>query len=124
MQQVYREGETISAIPNTVIDDAEKLGLEPIYKANSGEESIIDQELDICNRVYETATYDMRRVFVTIKKHSVNKPSHYLQILRLFNANEIEEMKQVAYVIYTLNEFKELSQTLGDFMFVDKFKKD
>ena len=28
-------------------------------------------------------------------------------------------MKQVAYVNYTLNEFKELSQILGDFMFVE-----
>ena len=28
-------------------------------------------------------------------------------------------MKQVAYVKYTWKEFKELSQTLGDFMFVE-----
>ena len=28
-------------------------------------------------------------------------------------------MKQVAYVNYTLNEFKELSQILEDFKFVD-----
>ena len=28
-------------------------------------------------------------------------------------------MKQVAYVNYTLNEFKELSQILGDFMFAE-----
>ena len=28
-------------------------------------------------------------------------------------------MKQVAYVNYTLKEFKKLSQSLGDFMFVE-----
>ena len=28
-------------------------------------------------------------------------------------------MKEVAYVNYTLNDFKELSQILGDFMFVE-----
>ena len=38
-QQVYlseKEGETISAIRNTVIHDAENLGLVPIYEAKSG----------------------------------------------------------------------------------------
>ena len=53
-QQVYlslKEGEAISASRNTVIQDAEKLGLVPIYKAKSRKESTMDQELDICNRV-------------------------------------------------------------------------
>ena len=76
----------------------------------------MDQELDICDRVNEIATYKTRRVCVTIKKYSVSKPP-YIQI-RLFTAKENEAMKQVAYVNYTLNEFKELSQNLGDFMFV------
>ena len=120
-QQVYlseKEGETISAIRNTVIHDAENLGLVPIYEAKSDKESIMDQELDICNRVYEIATYNTRRVCITIKKYHVGKPP-YIQI-RLFTAKENEAMKQVAYVNYTLNEFSELSQILGDFMFVDK----
>ena len=122
-QQVYfseKEGEAISAIRNTVIHDAENLGLVPIYEAKSGKESTRDQELDICNRIYEIATYDMRRVCVTIKKYSVSKPP-YIQI-RPFTAKEIEAKKQVAYVNYTLNEFKELSQILGDFMFVENCK--
>ena len=78
-QQVYfseKEGEAISAIRNTVIHDAENLGLVPIYETKSGKESTMDQELDICNRVYEIATYNMRRVCVTIKKYSVNKPPY------------------------------------------------
>ena len=122
-QQVYlseKEGEALSTIRNTVIYDAENLGLVPIYEAKSGKESTMDQELEICNRVYEKATYNMRRVCVTIKKYSVNKPP-YIQI-RLFTAKENEAMKQVAYVNYTLNEFKELSQILGDFLFVDNCK--
>ena len=44
------------------------------YEAKSGKESPMDQELDICNRVYEIATYNMRRVCVTFKKYNVNKP--------------------------------------------------
>ena len=62
----------------------------------------------------------MRRACVTIDKYSVKK-SPYIQI-RLFIAKENEAMKQVAYVNYTLNEFKELSQILVDFMFVDNCK--
>ena len=122
-QQVYlseKEGKAISAIRNTVIHDAENFGLVPIYEAKSGRESTMDQELDICNRVYEIAMYNMRRVGVTIKKYNVSKPP-YIQI-RLFTAKENEDLKQVAYVNYTLNEFKELSQILGDFMFVDNCK--
>ena len=110
-----KEGEALSTI-----HDAENLGLVPIYETKSGKETTKDQELDICNRVYEIATYNMRRVYVTIKKYNVNKPP-YIQI-RQFTAKENEAMKQVAYVNYTLNKFIELSQVLGDFMFVDNCK--
>ena len=73
-QQVYRsekEGEALSTIRNTVIHDAENLGLVPIYDSKSGKESTMDQELGVCNRVYGIATYNMRRVCVTINKNSV-----------------------------------------------------
>ena len=63
-----KEGEAISAKRNTVIHDAENLGLVPIYEAETGRESTMDQELDIYKRVYEIATYNMRRLCVTIKK--------------------------------------------------------
>ena len=80
----------------------------------------MDRELDICDRVYEIAAYNMRRMCVTIKKYNMNKPL-YIQI-QLFTEKEIKAMKQVAYVNYTLKEFKELSQILRDFMFVDNCK--
>ena len=121
-QQVYlseKEGEAISAIRNTVIHDAANLGLVPIYETKTGKDSTMDQELDICNRVYEIATYNIRRVWVTIKKYNVNKPP-YIQI-RLFTGKENEAMKQV-YVNYTSNELKELSEILRAFMFVDNSK--
>ena len=79
----------------------------------------MDQELANCNKVYDIATYNRRQVCVTIKKYNVNKPP-YIQI-RIFNAKKNEAMKQVAFVNYTLNEFKELSRVLGDFMFVENF---
>ena len=36
--------------------NAENLGLVPIYEAKSGKEPTMDQELEICNRVYKIAT--------------------------------------------------------------------
>ena len=44
----------------------------------------------------------------------MNNPP-YIQI-GLFTAKENEAMKQIAYVNYILNEFKELSQILKDFV--------
>ena len=119
-QQVYlgeKEGEAISAIRITVILDAENLGLVPILELTSEKNSTMDQELANCNKVYDIATYNRRQVCVTIKKCNINKPT-YIQI-RLFTAKEIEAMKQFAYVNYTLNDFKKLSQILGGFMFVE-----
>ena len=79
----------------------------------------MEQELANCHAVYDVVTYKKRRVCVTINKYSMNKPP-YIQI-RLFTAKENEVLKQVAYVNYTLNEFKELAQVLGDFMFVENY---
>ena len=110
-QQVYlseKEGEAISAIRNTIIHDAKNLGLVPINEAKSAKESTMDQELDICIRVYEIAKYNIRRVCVTIKKYSVNvnKPT-YIQI-RLSTAKQNEAMKQVVHL--ELGYLKEIRQ--------------
>ena len=96
----------ISAIRNTVIHDAENLGLVPVLERYSDKDSTMDQKLANCHAVYDVAIYKMRRVCVTIKKYNVNKPP-YIQI-RLFTAKENEVLKQVAYVNYALNELKEL----------------
>ena len=83
----------------------------------SGKESTMDQELDGCKKMFDIATHNRRQVCATIKKYNFTKPPH-IQI-RFFTAKEIEAMKQVAYVNYTLNEFKELSQIMEDIMFVE-----
>ena len=74
--QVYlgEKGERISAIRNTVIHDAENLGLVPLLEPNSDKDSTMQQELANCHAVYDIATYKKRRVCVTIKKYSVTKP--------------------------------------------------
>ena len=104
-QKVYpgeKEGERISAIRNTVIHDAENLGLNPVLEPYSDKGSIMEQELANCHAVYDLAIYKKKRACVTVKKYSVNK-SPDIQI-RLFTANENEVLKQVAFVNYTLNE--------------------
>ena len=96
-QQVYfgeKEGERISAIRNTVIHDAENLGLVPVWEFYSDKDSTMEQELANCHAVYDVATYKKRRMCVTIKKYSVNKPP-YIQI-QLFTAKENEVLKQIA----------------------------
>ena len=88
--KICEKEEAISAIRNTVILDAENLGLVRILEAKSGKGSTMDQELDVCKRLYEKATCNMRRVCVTLKKYNVNKPP-YFQI-RLFTAKDIETL--------------------------------
>ena len=104
--EVKKEEKAIWAFRNTVIHDAENLRLVPILELTSDKESTMDQELANCNKVYDIASYNRKPVCVTIKKYNFNKPPQ-IQI-RLFTAKENEAMTQVAYVNYTLNEFKEL----------------
>ena len=64
-QKVYpgeKEGEAISTIRNTVLHDAENLGLDPLLELSSDKESTMDQELANCSRVYDIATYKRRQV--------------------------------------------------------------
>ena len=64
-QQVYlseKEGKAISAIRNTVVNDAEKFGLVPILELTSDKESTMDQQIADCNKVYDIATYNRRQV--------------------------------------------------------------
>ena len=79
----------------------------------------MEQEFANCHAVCDVATNKKRRVCITIKKYSLNKPP-YIQI-RLFTAKENEVLNQVAYVNYTLNEFKEIVQVFWDFVFVEKY---
>ena len=111
-----KEGKRMSAIRNTAVQDAENLGLVPLLEPHSDKDSTMEQKPANCHAVYDVATYKKRRVCVTIKKYNVNKPA-YIQI-RLFTAKENDVLKQVAYVNYSLNEFKKLAQVLGDFLFV------
>ena len=60
----------------------------------------MEQVVANCHAVYDIATYKKRRVCVTIKKYSVNKPP-YVQF-QLFTAKDNADLKQVSYVNYTL----------------------
>ena len=77
----------------------------------------MDQELANCNKAYDKITYSRRQICVTIKTYIVIKLS-YNQIW-LIKAKEKGAIKQVAYVNYTLNQFKELYQSLKNFLFIE-----
>ena len=119
-RQVYlweKEVEAITANWKNDVHDAENLELVPVLEVTSKKESTKDQELVNCTKVYDRAVYYRRQICATIKKNKVNKPA-YFQI-RLFTAKENEALKQFAYINYTLNEFKDLSQILEHFMFAE-----
>ncbi|XP_063727293.1 thymosin beta-like [Symsagittifera roscoffensis] len=60
------------------------------------EKSTMDQELDICNRVYDLATFNMRKVCVTIKTYKVNKPPYNQQRLSKSFASSTQIEKEAA----------------------------
>ena len=120
-QQVYlgeKEGVSISAIRNTVIHDAETVGSVSVLEPYCDKDSTMEQKIANCHAVYDIAAYQKRKLCVTISNYSKNKPP-YIQI-RHFTAKENEVLKQVAYVNYALNDFKELTQVLVGFMYVEK----
>ena len=62
-QQVYlgaKEGESTSAIRNTVIHDAENLELVPVLGPYSDNDSTMEQELANCHAVSDVAIYKRR----------------------------------------------------------------
>ena len=64
----------MNTIGNTVLHNAENIGLVFLLKPYSDKDSTIEQELASFSAVYDIATYMKRKVFVTIEKFSVNKP--------------------------------------------------
>ena len=122
-QQVYigaKEGEAISAIRNTVIHNAENLRFVPTLELISDKDSTMDQELANCNKVYDIAAY----IEDKFGSRSRSTMLTNLPTLRFDSSlqKRMEAMKQVDYVNYTLNNFKELSQILGEFMSVENCK--
>ena len=73
-QQIYlgeKEGENISPKRNTIIHDADKLGLNTLLEPYSDKDSTMEQKLANCHAVYDIAIYKKRRVCATIKNYTV-----------------------------------------------------
>ena len=84
---------------------------QPQFDKNIGMEHVLEQ----CHKVREISIGRNRRLYVTFLQYIKDNPaSTYVQI-RLFCRKENNEFKQVTYVSYTLDEFKELIQNLKDF---------
>ena len=84
---------------------------QPQFDKNIGMEHVLKQ----CHKVREISIGRNRRLYVTFLRYIKDNPaSTYVQI-RLFCRKENNGFKQVTYVSYTLDEFKELIQNLKDF---------
>ena len=80
----------------------------------------MEQDIANCHAVYDVATYKKRRG--VCRNQEVQCEQATLHSDSTLHCKENEAMKQNADVNYILNEIQELSQILGDFMFVDSCK--
>ena len=84
---------------------------QPQFDKNIGMEHVLEQ----CHKVREISIGRNRRFYVTFFQYIKDNPaSTYVQI-RFFCRKDNNEFRQVTYVGYTLDEFKELIQNLKDF---------
>ena len=90
------------------------------YPTQFDKNPCMEDVLQRCLKVREVSRGQKRRLYVTsIQYVKENPASIYVQI-RLFCSKKNNEFKQVTYVSYTLDEFKELIQHLSDFSNIEK----
>ena len=58
---LVKKGERLSAKRNTVVHNAENLGLVPVLEPYSDKDSTMEQEFANCHAVYDVATYRKRK---------------------------------------------------------------
>ena len=76
--------------------------------------------LQRCHKVREVSIGQNRRIYVTFIQYVQENPASIYVQIRLFSRKENNEFKQVNYVSYNLDEFKELIQNLNDFSNIEQ----
>ena len=84
---------------------------QPQFDKNIGMEHVLEQ----CHKVREISIGRNRRLYNTFLQYIKDNPASTYVQMRLFCRKENNEIKQVTYVSYTQNEFKELTQNLKEF---------
>ena len=80
----------------------------------------MEDVLKRCHKVIEVSIGRNRRINVYFIQYVQENPASIYVQIRLFCRKENNEFKQVTYVSYTLDEFKELIQNLNDFSNIEQ----
>ena len=80
----------------------------------------MEDVLQRCHKFREVSIGRNRRTYVTFIQYVQENPVPIYVQIRLFCRKENNEFKQVTYVSYTLDEFKELIQNLNDFSNIEQ----
>ena len=80
----------------------------------------MEDVLQRCQKVRETSIGRNWRKKVTFIQYVQENPASIYVQIRLFCGKENIEFKQLTYVSYTLDEFKELIQNLNDFSNIER----
>ena len=84
---------------------------QPQFDKNISMEHVLEQ----CQKVREISIGRNRRLYFIFFQYIKDNPASIYVQIRLFWRKENNEFKQVTYVSYTLDEFKELIQNLREF---------
>ena len=98
-------------LKNNILDGELELSEHPTqFDKNPCMEDVLQR----CHKVREVSIGRNRRIYVTFIQYVQENPASIYVQIRLFCCKENNEFKQVTYVSYTLDEFKELIQNLND----------
>ena len=80
----------------------------------------MEDVLQRCHKFREVSIGETRRIYATFIQCVHSNPASIYVHIRLFCRKENNEFKQVTYVSYVLDEFKELIQNLNDFSNIEQ----
>ena len=80
----------------------------------------IEDVLQQCHKAREISIGKNRRLYVTFIQYVQDNPASVYVQIRLFFRKESNEFKQVTYVSYKMEEFKELIENLKDFSNIEQ----
>ena len=86
------------------------------FEKNPKMEDVLQQ----CHKAREISIGENRRLCVTFIQYVQDYPASVYVQIRLFCLKESNEFKQVTYVSYKMEEFKELIENLKDFSNIEQ----
>ena len=104
-------------LKNNILDGELELSQHP---TQFDKNPCVEDVLQRCHKFREVSIGRNRRIYVTFFQYVQENPASIYVQIRLFCRKENNEFKQLTYVSYTLDEFKELIQNLNDFSNIEQ----